>query len=92
MAPSLDEAELDVQRSPSPPGRGRSVSPTEGTHVHTIPEDDVVSEPPPQPSSPRRQEPGSPRGQELGSPRGQQVERSDSNREQPVDRRGNFLL
>ncbi|XP_053397827.1 spectrin alpha chain, non-erythrocytic 1-like isoform X5 [Mercenaria mercenaria] len=81
MAPSFDASELEVQRSPSPPGRGRSISPTDGMRVETIPEDGAVSQPPPQ-ASPRGQEP-----QVSASPRKQEpaAGRSDSFRDQAVN-------
>ncbi|KAL4238363.1 Spectrin beta chain [Mactra antiquata] len=58
MAPMFDPADIaDVQRSPSPPNRGRSVSPTEGTRVETIPEDSLMKTPgQPHETSPRLQE------------------------------------
>lgn len=59
MAPTFDPSLMDDQRSPSPQGRHRSVSPTEGNRVETIPEDRIPAQPPaggsPQ-SSPRGEE------------------------------------
>lgn len=93
MAPSIDASEINVPRSPSPTGRGRSVSPTDGTRVETIPEDGTVSQsqpkpqPRPQPGSPpRRQEP-----QVSMSPKKEEpVNNADNFRRQTAENRGIF--
>lgn len=82
MPPSFDPSAIsDEPRSPSPAGRGRSVSPTEPYRVETIPEDGIPSH------SPTRMSPqASPRGQtsprDQTSPRKEDNSRSDSFREQ----------